>query len=179
VFSSIVFECAILEHISRHFKPTLNISQPGFAKPESTTTSLVTIVETVSATLSSKGQFGSICLDHISAFDFALHSWLLGKISSDGLCTAYVDWSRNHLTNEVCFVRPSGVSSSSFIVLSDVPQGSVLGYLLFNKCINDLCRKIKHSCFPLFANYINNFLHITSMIPDFFCSAVYRQPYEA
>jgi hypothetical protein len=154
--------------------------QHGFAKPYSTTTSLVTIVDTVAATVFSKGQFGSICLAHVRAFDFALHSWLLDKISSDGLSTAYVHWSRNQLTNEVCCVHSFGVSSSPIIVLSDVQQGSVLGSLLFNKCIDYSCRKIKHSCLPLFANYINNFLHIPSTDAWFFYFAMrYRQPYEA
>jgi hypothetical protein len=66
-------------------------------------------------------------------FLFFFNSWRLDKIISDGLCTAYVDWSRGHITNEICCVRLAGVSSSPFIALSGVPQCSDLGPSLFNK----------------------------------------------
>jgi hypothetical protein len=56
-----------------------------------------------------------------------------------GLSGGYVNWFRSYLSNWKSQVRVSGILSSPFEVLSDEPQGSVLGLLHFCVFINDIC----------------------------------------
>jgi hypothetical protein len=87
---------------------------------------------------------------------------LLHKLSALGLSGGCVNWFRSYLTNRQSQVRIGGIISSPFEVLPDVPQGSVLGPLLFNVYINDLCDKIKHSRYLLFADDIKIYRVISS-----------------
>jgi hypothetical protein len=61
-----------------------------------------------------------------------------------------------------CYCYLFETISSLFEVLSDVPQGSVLGLLLFNVYINDLCDSIKHSRYLLFADDIKIYRVVSS-----------------
>jgi hypothetical protein len=66
----------------------------------------------------------------------------------------YVNWFSSYLTNRLSSVRYSGALPSPFEVLSGVAQGSMLGSLLFNVFINDLCIVIRFSNYLLFADDI-------------------------
>jgi hypothetical protein len=76
------------------------------------------------------------------------------------------------LTNRKCYVSVTAAVLSPLIVISGVPQGSVLGMLFFIIYMNDLCSKMTRSNFILFADDINIFRHITS-IDDCFLLQIY------
>jgi hypothetical protein len=127
----------------------LNPCQRGFTKFKSTTTNLVTYLDFITPLVGSQPQADTIYFDLTSAFDLVPHTLLLHKLNALGFSGGYVNWFRSYLTNRQSQVRIGGTISSPFEILSGVPQGSVLGPLLFNVYINDLCDTIKHSRYLL------------------------------
>jgi hypothetical protein len=84
-------------------------------------------------------------------FDLVPHTLLLQKLNAFRLSGGYVNWFCSYSTNRQSQVHVSGILSSPFVVLSGIPQGSVLGPLLFNIFMNDLCDVINYSRYLLFA----------------------------
>jgi hypothetical protein len=145
-----LFESVIHDHVSHYLKFKLNPCQHGFTKSKSTTTNLVTYLAFITPLVGSQRQADAVYFDLTSAFDLVPHTLHLHKLSALGLSGGYVNWFRSYLTNRQSQVRIGGIISSPFEVLSGVPQRSVLGPLLFNVYINELCDTIKHSSYLLF-----------------------------
>jgi hypothetical protein len=103
----------------------------------------------------------AIYFDITSGFDLVPDTVLLHKLNALVFSDGYVNWMRSYLTNRQSQVR-IGQATSTPEVLSGVPQGSVLGSLLFNVYINNLCDSIKHSRYLLFADDIKIYRALTS-----------------
>ena len=89
------------------------------------------------------------------AFDSVPHAPLLEKLAGIGLNPYIIRWIKSYLTDRKQFVVVDGSSSESLQVLSGVPQGSVLGPLLFVVYINDVVQQISNqSKINLFADDI-------------------------
>lgn len=161
--------CKLLEHIVAQniqcFLADNNILSPcqhGFRKGLSTTTQLVITIHDFMAVLDRSGQTDILLLDFSKAFDKVPHSKLLLKLRNIGLPLYLIKWVESYLTNRKQFVEIKSSVSGMLNVTSGVPQGSVLGPLLFLIYVNDLVQAIPDTVsIKLFADDCVVFKEIT------------------
>ena len=114
----------------------LNSFQHGFRQRHSCETQLITTIRDFANGLNSRGQIDAILLDFAKAFDKVDHDRLMTKLSSMGIGDSLHQWIRSFLSDRKQSVLVDGEASAPAAVLSGVPQGTVLGPLLFLVYIN-------------------------------------------
>ena len=130
----------------------LNPTQFGFRSKHSTELALCHCVEKISKAIDSR-KFGcGIFIDLQKAFDTVDHNILLSKLDFYGVRGISLDWFRSFLLNRFQSVSISGFKSKLRCIFHGVPQGSVLGPLLFLLYINDLSNAIPYADLNLFAD---------------------------
>ena len=139
----------IMEHMSKN--NLFTTKQHGFVKGRSCITNLIELMEDWTRILDDDGKIDSIYLDFRKAFDSVPHQRLLSKLFAYGIRGNLLECIKDFLTNRKQRVMVNGSPSEWETVLSGVPQGSVLGPILFVVYVNDMPECV-HQAISMFAD---------------------------
>lgn len=158
-----IFEHIIYKRLFFITKSCITPNQHGFFSGRSTTTNLAMFTEFSISALERGGQVDVVYTDFSKAFDKVSHAILFKKLHCFGFHSSFLKWLKSYLSGRVCKVAIEGYESRPYIQTSGVPQGSVLGPLLFNLFINDISSCFIKSKFLLYADDLKIFVETESL----------------
>ena len=130
----------------------MNNNQFGFRPKRSTKAAATILTDDIRNCLNDGKMVGAIFVDLSKAFDTIGHDLLLRKLQQHGIFGDELAWFTDYLFNRSQVVHMNGVSSQYKAVNCGVPQGSILGPLLFIVFINDLSDHLENSKIVMYAD---------------------------
>ena len=141
-----IFERVIYDQVEGYLndKNLLYGYQSGFRRGFSTDTCLTHLSDFIRFKMDEGQMVGMVLLDLQKAFDTVNHRILLMKLEAIGLHKDAVRWFQSYLSDRHQIVDVSGTLSSEASITCGVPQGSILGPLLFLIYVNDMAAVVKN-----------------------------------
>ena len=139
-FFSKIFERVMYNHIVNFMDSNDSIYkyQFGFRQRHSTQQAIITLVEKITSSLDNGDFVIGVFLDLKKAFDTVDHHILLNKLFAYGIRGNTLKWFESYLTDRSQYVTYDGMQSTILPIKCGVPQGSILGPLLFIIYMNDI-----------------------------------------
>ena len=129
----------MFKQMSEYFeKPFFSKYQCGFRKGFSAQHCLVAMLEKWKSAIDNKKLFGALLIDLSKTFDCLTHDLLIAKLSAYGFNVSALRFVHSYLKNRMQRTKTNSEYSSWEEIMFGVPQGSILGPLLFNILLCDL-----------------------------------------
>jgi hypothetical protein len=157
-----VMEKLVFKRLFDYFRENFLISlwQSGFLPCVSTVTHMTEMYHSFCKAVENGKELRIVFCDISKAFDRVWHNGLLYKLEKGGITNSALAWIKNYLQDRYQRVVINGQASNWVHILAGVPQGSVLGPLLFLIFINDITHVIRHCQIRLFADDTSLFIEV-------------------
>ena len=168
-----IFERAAYNQLYKYFQDNKLFykHQYGFRTQHSTEMASIELIDQIFHDLDKKKNPIAIYMDLSKAFDTLDHKILLSKLQYYGIHGMALNWFSNYLSNRKQYVEVNGYKSSLLPLNTGVPQGSILGPLLFLIYMNDIPNSSDLFNFLLFADDTSLKTFINSKLPNFSINA--------